>query len=185
MPTEHQNTVYNKPFHSFSYICQILLRYVYMPDTMGSPEITTDTFKLMNLKPHLPRSFYFINFFFYLILSNEWCLNKSKNHQSYDRFFSFSQFSSVAQSCLTLCDPMDYSMPGLPVHHQFPELTQTHVHRVGDAIQPSHPLLSPSPLVFPNTRVFSNVSPSHQVAKVLELQLQHHFFQWIFRTNFL
>ena len=55
------------------------------------------------------------------------------------------QFSSVAQSCLTLCDPMNHSMPGLPVHHQLPESTQTHVHRVGDAIQPSHPLLYPSP----------------------------------------
>ena len=55
------------------------------------------------------------------------------------------QFSSVAQSCLTLCDPMNCSMPGLPVHHQLPEPTQTHVHRVGDDIQPSHPLLSPSP----------------------------------------
>ena len=54
------------------------------------------------------------------------------------------QFSSVAQLCLTLCDPMNHSMPGLPVHHQLPESTQTHVHRVGDAIQPSHPLLSPS-----------------------------------------
>ena len=55
------------------------------------------------------------------------------------------QFSSVAQSCLTLCDPMNRSMPGLPVHHQLPEFTQTHVHQVGDTIQPSHPLLSPSP----------------------------------------
>ena len=55
------------------------------------------------------------------------------------------QFSPVAQSCPTLCDPMDFSMPGLPVHHQLPELAQTHVHRVGDAIQPSHPLLSPPP----------------------------------------
>ena len=55
------------------------------------------------------------------------------------------QFSSVAQSCPTLCDPMNHSMPGLPVHHQLPEFTQTHVHRVSDAIQPSHPLLSPSP----------------------------------------
>ena len=55
------------------------------------------------------------------------------------------QFSSVAQSCLTLCDPMNQSTPGLPVHHQLPEFTQTHVHQVGDAIQPSHPLLSPSP----------------------------------------
>ena len=55
------------------------------------------------------------------------------------------QFSSVAQSCLTLCDPMNHSMPGLPVHHQLPEFTQTHAHRVSDVIQPSHPLSSPSP----------------------------------------
>ena len=55
------------------------------------------------------------------------------------------QFSSIAQSCPTLCDPMDCSTPGLPVHRQLPEFTQTHVHRVGDAIQPSHPLSSPSP----------------------------------------
>ena len=58
---------------------------------------------------------------------------------------SRSQFSSVAQSCLTLCDPMDCSTPGLPVHHHLPEPAQTHAHRVGDAIQPSHPLSSPSP----------------------------------------
>ena len=61
---------------------------------------------------------------------------------------SLIQFCSVAQSCLTLCDPMDCSTPGLPVHHQFPELTETHVHRVSDAIQPSHPLSSPSPPAF-------------------------------------
>ena len=59
--------------------------------------------------------------------------------------FSSVQFSSVAQSCLTLCDPMNQSTLGLPVHHQLPEFTQTHIHRVSDAIQPSHPLLSPSP----------------------------------------
>ena len=57
----------------------------------------------------------------------------------------WNQFSSVAQSCLTLCDPMNRSMPDLPVHHQLTESTQTHVHRVGDAIQPFHPLSSPSP----------------------------------------
>ena len=70
------------------------------------------------------------------------------------------QFSSVTQSCPTLCDPMDCSTPGLPVHHQKPELAQTHVHRVSDAIQPSHPLSSPSPLgsIFPSIRVFSNES---------------------------
>ena len=70
------------------------------------------------------------------------------------------QFSSVAQLCLTPCDPMDCSTPGLPVHHQLPELTQTHVHRVGDAVQPSHPLSSPSPPTLnPSTiRVFSSES---------------------------
>ena len=70
------------------------------------------------------------------------------------------QFSSVAQSCLTLCNPMDCSMPGLPVHHQLPEFTQTHVHCVCDAIQPSHPLLPLLllPSIFPSIRVFSNES---------------------------
>ena len=60
----------------------------------------------------------------------------------------FFQFGSVAQLCLTLADPMDCSTPGFPVHHQLPELTQTHVHRVSDAIQTSHPLSSPSPPAF-------------------------------------
>ena len=83
----------------------------------------------------------------------------------------FFQFSSVAQSCPTLCDPLNHSMPGLPIHHQLPELTQTHVHRVGDAIQPSHPLLSPSPPA-PNPSqhqsLFQWVSSLHEVAKLLE-----------------
>ena len=82
-----------------------------------------------------------------------------------------STFSSVAQSCLTLCDLMDCSMPGLPVHHQLPELTQTRPHWVSDAIQPSHPLLSPSPPTFNLSQhhgLFQWVSSSHQVAKVLE-----------------
>ena len=71
--------------------------------------------------------------------------------------------SSVAQSCLTLCDPMYCSTPGFPVHHQLPELTQTHVHQVSDAIQPSHPLSSPSPPAFNlfSIRVFSNESVLH------------------------
>ena len=83
------------------------------------------------------------------------------------------QFSSVAQSCLTLCDPMDWNMPGLSVHHQLPEFTQTHVHWDSDAIQPSHPLSSPSPSAFNLSQhqgLFQLVSSSHQVAKVLELQ---------------
>ena len=67
-------------------------------------------------------------------------------HPAYLTYMQSSvQFISVTQSCPTLCDPMNHSTPGLPVHHQLPEFTQTHVHRVGDAIQPSHPLLSPSP----------------------------------------
>ena len=70
------------------------------------------------------------------------------------------QFSSVAQSCPTLCNPINCNTPGLPVHHQLPEFTQTHVHQVSDAIQPSHPLSSPSPPapIPPNIRVFSNQS---------------------------
>ena len=91
------------------------------------------------------------------------------------------QFSSVARSCPTLCDPMNRSTPGLPVHHQLPEFTQTHVHQVGDAIQPSHPLSSPSPLApSPSqhqSQLFQWVNSSHEVAKVLEFQLQHHSFQ--------
>ena len=86
----------------------------------------------------------------------------------------FSQFSSVAQSCLTLCNPMNCSTPGLPVHHQLPEFTQTHVHRVSDAIQPSHSLLSPSPPVHNPSQhqgLFQWVNYSHEVAKVLEFQL--------------
>ena len=92
----------------------------------------------------------------------------------------FIQFSSVAQSCPTLCDPMNCSTPGLPVHHQLPESTQTHVLWVGDAIQPSHPLSSPSPPALNLSQhhgLFQWVSSSHQVAKVLEFQLQHQSFQ--------
>ena len=82
--------------------------------------------------------------------------------------------SSATQSCVTLCDPMDCSTPGLPVHHQLPEFTQTHVHWVGDAIQPSHPLSSPSPPTFnfsPHQSLFQWVNSSHEVAKVLEFSI--------------
>ena len=98
------------------------------------------------------------------------------------------QFSSVAQSCMTLCYPMHCSTPGLPVHRQHPELTQTHPHLGSDAIQPSHPLSPPSPVAFNLSQhqgLFKWVSSSHQVPKVLEFQLQHQFFQRIFRTDFL
>ena len=98
------------------------------------------------------------------------------------------QFSSVTQSCPTPCDPMNCSMPGLPVHHQLPESTQTHVHWVIDAIQPSHPLSSPSPPALNLSHhqgLFKWVSSSHDVSKVLEFQLQHQSFQRIFRTDLL
>ena len=93
---------------------------------------------------------------------------------------------SVTYSCLTLCDPMDCSMPGFPVHHQLPEFTQTHVHWVGDAIPPSHPLSSPSSAfsLSQHQCPYSWVSCLHQVAKVLEFHLQHQSFQWIPRTDF-
>ena len=97
------------------------------------------------------------------------------------------RFSSVAQLCLTLYSPKDSSTPGFPVHHQLSELDQTHVHLVGDAIQPSHTLSSPSPPTFNLSQhqgLFEWVS-SHQVAKGLELQLQHQSFQWIFGVDFL
>ena len=101
---------------------------------------------------------------------------------------STPQFSSVAQSCPTLCEPTNRSIPGLPVHHQLPESTQTHVHWIGDAIQPSHLLSSPSPPA-PNPSqhqgLFQWVNSSHEVAKVLEFQLHHQFLQWTPRTDIL
>ena len=97
-------------------------------------------------------------------------------------------FSLVTQSCLTICDPIHCSTSGLPVHHQLPEFTQTHAHWVSDAIQPSHPPLSPSSLafnLFQYQGLLNWVSSSHKVAKILAFQLQHQSFQWIFRTDFL
>jgi len=96
------------------------------------------------------------------------------------------KFSSVTQSCPTLCDPMDDRMTGFPVYHQLPEFVQTHVHQVGDVIQPPHPLSSPSPPAFNLSQhqgLFKWVSFSHQVAKTFEFQ--HQTFQWIFRTDCL
>ena len=114
-----------------------------------------------------------------------WLINCQGNYHSGDSSdlkirtvtsWGQGEFSSVAQWCPTLCDPMDCSMPGLLVHHQHPELTQTHVHRIGNAIQPSHPLLSPSPPAFNLSQhqgLFQWVSSSHQVVKlqILEFQL--------------
>ena len=98
------------------------------------------------------------------------------------------QFSSVAQSCPTLCNPMNRSMPGLLVHHQLPEFTQTHVYQVGDAIQPSHPLSSPSPPALNPSQhqgLCQWVNSLHEVAKALEFQPQHQSFQWTPRPGLL
>ena len=106
-----------------------------------------------------------------------YCYCKSHRHQ-------FSSVQSLSRP--TLCDPMNRSMPGLPVYHQLPEFIQTHINRVNDAIQPSHPLSSPSPPA-PNPSqhqsLFQWVNFSHEVAKILEFQLQHQSFQWTPRTN--
>ena len=127
---------------------------------------------------------------FLLLFFTAICKTSSDSHFAFLPFFSMGmvlipvsctmsrtilvQFSSVAQSCPTLCDLMNHSMPGLPVHHQLQEFTKTHVHRVSDATQPSHPLSSPSPPA-PNPSqhqsLFQWVSSSHEVAKVLEFQL--------------
>ena len=117
------------------------------------------------------------------------------NHWSFTGFKSLTffkshilQFSSVTQLCPTLCNPTNRNTPGFPVHHQLPESTQTHVPQVGDAIQPSHPLSSPSPPALNRSQhqgLFQWVSSSQQVAKVLEFQLQHHSFQWTPRTDLL
>ena len=102
--------------------------------------------------------------------------------------FSSVQFRSIAKSCLTLCDPMNCTTPWLPVHHQLPEFTQTHVHWVADAIQPSHFLSSPSPPALNPSQhqsLFQWVNSSHEVAKVLAFQLYHQSFQGTSRTDLL
>ena len=133
------------------------------------------------------------------VLITHRCVTLSKRSNSFELHFHVciyiyvcmrvpNQFSSVTQSCPTLCNPMDCSTPGLPVLHQLLELTQTHVHWVSDAIQLSHSLPFPSPPAFSLSQhqgLFQGVRSSHQVAKVLKLQLQHQSFQWIFRTCFL
>ena len=120
----------------------------------------------------------------------EWLLTHDLQIFSLSLWLVFSSsllLFSVTQSCPTLCDPMDCSPPGFPVLHHLLELTQTQVHRVGDAIQPSHPLSSPPPAfnLFQHQGLFQWVSSLHHVTKVLALQPQHQSFQWIFRIDFL
>ena len=107
-------------------------------------------------------------------------VDKANKRQMRRKMKQIIQFSSGAQSCPTPWDLIDCSTPGLPVHHQPSEFTQTHLHCVGDTIQPSHPLSSPSPPAFNLSQhqgLFQGVSSSHLVAKVLEFQLQHQSFQ--------
>ena len=113
---------------------------------------------------------------------------KEQKRRNPGHLCSLTQFSSVAQSCPTLCDLMNRSTPGLPVHHKLPEFTQTHADRVGNAIQSSHPLSSPShpaPNPYQHQGLFQWVNSSHEVAKLLEFQLQHQSFQWTPRTDLL
>ena len=110
-----------------------------------------------------------------------WRLTRPSRTNTKKRCPFHHQLGSVIQSCLTLCNQMDCCTLGFPVHHHLLELTQTHVHLGGDAIQPSHPLSSPSPPTFnlpQHQGLFKWVSSSHQVAKVLQFQLQHQSFQW-------
>ena len=102
--------------------------------------------------------------------------------------FQFLLLFSVAQLCPTLCDLVDCSMLGFPVLHYLPKFAQTHVHWIGDSIQSSHPLSpssSPALDLSQHQGLFQWASSSHQVANVLELQLQHQSFQWIFRVDFI
>ena len=115
-------------------------------------------------------------------------LQTQKQYVLYQHLFKMYQSVSSVQSLsrVQLCDPMNRSMPVLPLHHQLPEFTQTHVPWVGDAIQPSYPLSSPSPPApspSQHRSLFQWLNSSHEVAKVLEFQLQHQSFQWTPRTG--
>ena len=132
--------------------------------------IATESFKKKKKTKHLKS----LSFYKRMIRCRDWngsgcyCV-----HVHSHVWLCIIHFSSVAQSCLTLCNPMNRSTPGLPVHHQLPEFTQTHAYWVGDVIQPSHPLMSPSPALNPSQHqsLFQWVNSSHEVAKVLKFQL--------------
>ena len=122
------------------------------------------------------------NLLLYLLIVMLWILHGVSSWST-----CIHQFSSVTQLCLTVCNHMNCSMPGFPVHHQLLELARTHVHWVGGAIQPSNPLLPSPPPAFNLSQhqgLFQWISSSHQAAKALELQLQHQSFQWIVRIDF-
>ena len=151
----------------------IWLMQLYLTDTLL-------IFELLNIKP---------DFIKYLSIGSNKFLIYNEVFWALVIYSCWSvQLSSVTQSCPTLCNPMDCSTAGFPDLHQHPELAQTHDHQVSDAIKWSHPLSSPSPPAFNLSQhqgLFQWVSFLHQMAKVLEFQLQHQSFQWIFRIDFL
>ena len=117
-----------------------------------------------------------------------YAINNTEKINKLENTYLLVQFSSFTQSCLTLCDPMNRSTPSPPAHHQSPEITQIHVHRVGDVIKPSHPLSSPSSPALNLSQdqdLFKWVSCSHQVAKELEFQLQNQSCQWTSMNDLL
>ena len=181
----------NIPHHQFSSIQSLnRVRFFATPwiaARQPSLSITNSqsSLKLMSIESVMPSSHLILHpLLLCLSLSQyqgifQWVCNHFERLNPYFFYWFFhsvitGQVSSVAQSCPTLCDPMNRSTPALPVHHQLPEFTQTHVHRVGDAIQPSHPLSSPSspaPTPSQHQSLFQWVNSSHEVAKVLEFQL--------------
>ena len=142
---------------------------------------------------NFPEIFFLCCFWNFLIFSHhsEHCLSLSPVRYSVPTYTNSSPFCcccSVAKSYLILCDPIEFSTPGSSVLHYLPEFAQIHVHWTGVAIQPSHLLQPSSPFAFnlsQNQGLFQWVDSLHQVAKVLELQLQHQSFQWIFKVDFL
>ena len=152
------------------------------------------TYLLITVVHAMPKFFIILSSLIFSLISSEFCAILWKSSplwvkMNFPRVYPDTiQFSSVTQLCLTLHDPLDCSMPGLLVHHQLPEFTQTHVHWVGEANSPSHPLPSPSPPAFNLSHhqgLLKWLSSLHQVAKVLEFQLQHQSYQWTFRIDFL
>ena len=127
-----------------------------------------------------------------LLMKFSLLIKKKKTNKTLSTFWMLYRKHNIlllfSHSVLTLCNPKDCSTPGFPVHHHLLEFAPTHVRSVGDVIQLSHPLLSPSPPAFnlaQHQGLFKRDSFSYQVATVLEFQLQHQSFQWIFRTDFL
>jgi len=164
----HQLTIASQLSLSGFFLSYIFHTNDIIPSICGGLWLTAFTQNVFKFPPNCSIYQYFIYFSCQITIHCNNCV--------YPSFDGSVQFSSVTQSCLTLCNPMNCSTPGLPVHHQLPEFTQTHIHQVSDAIQPSHHLLSPSPLALNLSQhqgLFKWVSSSHQVAKVLEFQLQH------------